>query len=169
MDETFQEQTKRLEDALRQVAAADVEGLVEARRLYGDSWKQEGGFSAFFNVKRKIDRLCQIVKGEPYHVTNTHDRGSFAVERYDIFKHMEVAVYEKDKEGALDAVRDLRRYLALCEAELIMRGVALPLQRDNKAVAVRRAMDFGRKIKVGRGPQVGEPRGFVADEEVVTG
>ena len=40
-------------ESLLQVSQHDVAGLAEARKLYGDSWRAEGGLSAWFNVNNQ--------------------------------------------------------------------------------------------------------------------
>ena len=100
---------------LEQVSAEDITGLKRAAESYGDSWKRRGGVGAFMMLARKWDRL------------ELHAQRS----GYDIFK-----VIESDErtEGAIDDLRDLRRYLMLVEAELRVRGVTAALggHRDNK-------------------------------------
>lgn len=127
-------------EALHTVAQSDVEGLMEARRHYGESWKAEGGFSAWFNVKRKIDRLVKLCS-RPVEVFGASD---FVRERYNIFSHIEADLIEGG-EGVLDTIRDLRRYLTLVEAEMLLQDKKLPLQRDNAAVQKRRQEAFQAK------------------------
>lgn len=115
-----------------EVARQDVEGLVEAREAYGDSWRAEGGFSAFFNIKRKIDRLVKLAGREP---ARSRD-GAVQRERYDIFSQVMFDTCEGG-EGTLDSIRDLRRYLMLAEAWLLEQGVELPRQRDNLSLDTR--------------------------------
>lgn len=116
--------------SLIQVAKEDVEGLIEARRLYGDSWRAEGGFSAFFNVKRKIDRLVNCCKREPVAFRTSLGEEEKIRERYNIFSQIE-ADGVTGGEATIDSVRDLRRYLMLVEAYLVQSRTELPRQRDN--------------------------------------
>lgn len=92
-----EEEYKRL---LTNVACEDVLQLVEARKSYGDSWKNRGGSGAFMMLARKWDRLENQVKKV----------------NYDIFD-----AYAQDTrdEGILDDIQDLRRYLILVESEII--------------------------------------------------
>jgi len=105
--------------AIAQVAADDVEGLIQAREEYGDSWCDRGGSGAWFTIVRPLDRLNKMMTRRPAPGSDTTD----------IFAHM--AVCQTGDEGVLNAVRDLRRYLLLAEAELVRRGHKLPLQRHN--------------------------------------
>lgn len=47
---------------LKEVVRLDVNGLLEKERTYQGSWKKSGGRSAWFMVKRKIDRLQELMK-----------------------------------------------------------------------------------------------------------
>jgi hypothetical protein len=87
---------------LKSIALADVEGLEKADSRYGDSWIKRGGPGAYFVTVRKIDRLEEEVKS-----TN-----------FDIF---EAVRKYPGKDGTLDTIRDLRRYLMLIEAEILLR------------------------------------------------
>lgn len=120
---------KTFEQTVREVADSDVEGLIEARRLYGDSWRAEGGVSAYFNIKRKIDRFVNCLKRPLEVVPGREPRV-----QYDVFSHVK-ADLAVGGETVLDTIRDLRRYLNLAEAFLLEQGVELPLQRDNLAAA----------------------------------
>lgn len=105
---------------LEAIASDDAKGLLKGHESYGNSWKSRGGVGAFMNLARKWDRLDKLMAETP---------GANG-DRFDIFAHI-----EKDPrvEGALDDVRDLRRYLLLVEAELTARGiVGLGTHRDNQ-------------------------------------
>jgi len=85
---------------LREVLAHDFTGLVEKESQYRGSWKSRGGVGAFMMLARKWDRLEPFVK----------------LHGYDIF----TAIYKDPRpEGAIDDIRDLRRYLALVESHCI--------------------------------------------------
>jgi hypothetical protein len=107
------------EEALQNVVDDDVEGLMVARQSYGDSWKKRGGIGAFMMLARKWDRLEQLL---------TRSNG---LNQYDVFQHV-IWDSQNGGEGTIDAIRDLRRYLALVEAELVLRGINLPVARDNQ-------------------------------------
>ena len=81
----------------------DAHELHEAEKSYGDSWKQRGGVGAFMMLARKWDRLEKQVTEY----------------NYDVFKAVQK---DKRQEGIIDDIRDLRRYLFLVEAEMILQG-----------------------------------------------
>jgi len=83
---------------LNLIAVNDIEVLNEKGKVYGDSWKKRGGVGAFMMLARKWDRI----------------ENQMQASGYDIFK---CDVYEKD--GLLDDIQDLRRYLMLVEEELL--------------------------------------------------
>lgn len=73
-------------------------------RQYRGSWKKRGGVGAYFTFVRKIDSLVAQC-----------DAGG-----YNIFK---LCIDNGSGDGGtLEQVRDLRRYLALVEAELVQRA-----------------------------------------------
>jgi hypothetical protein len=98
---------------VERVALYDVEGLHVSEQSYGDSWKQRGGVGAFMMLARKWDRLEKQVEDK----------------HYDIFKSAQA---DKRKEGIIDDVRDLRRYLMLVEAELIRQGTVSDYPKHSK-------------------------------------
>ena len=83
---------------LNLIAVNDIEVLNEKGKVYGDSWKKRGGVGAFMMLARKWDRI----------------ENQMQASGYDIFK---CDVHEKD--GLLDDIQDLRRYLMLVEEELL--------------------------------------------------
>ena len=88
---------------VEKVAGEDVVNLDMAEQSYGDSWKQRGGVGAFMMLARKWDRLEKQVTEY----------------NYDVFKAVQK---DKRQEGIIDDIRDLRRYLFLVEAEMILQG-----------------------------------------------
>lgn len=86
------------------VAATDPQFIFETDPIYGGSWQRRGGSGAFMMLARKWDRLEERVKG-------AHGYDVFAAIRDD-----------KRREGAIDDVRDLRRYLLLVEAWCVQRN-----------------------------------------------
>ena len=91
---------------LQSVAAADVQTLFDKSSSYGDSWKKRGGVGAFMMLARKWDRIeNQLQK---------HSKP------YDVLDALVVEVYRDkiSKDGLLDDIQDLRRYLLLVEDEL---------------------------------------------------
>lgn len=79
-------------------------------RQYGSSWKKRGGVGAFMMLARKWDRLDEMLE-------RNHN--------YDLFEGIRAAAMNnmQGQDGTILAeVRDLRRYLALVEAEMIEQG-----------------------------------------------
>lgn len=106
------------------IAQEDADGLTEARKSYGDSWKSRGGVGAFMNLSRKWDRLeaaCQK-------------------EGYDIFA---VAAKDNRIESLYNDIRDLRRYLNLVEAECRERFGAGEGDRDIKQIRQNQQEELG--------------------------
>lgn len=68
---------------------------------YGDSWKAQGGFSAFFNTSRKWSRIENLAKQYSY----------------DIFAALRDTDQEED--GMEEAMRDLVGYLLLALDECV--------------------------------------------------
>lgn len=115
-------------ETLKKIADADVKGLLEAEKHYGDSWKQRGGVGAFMMLARKWDRIEKRVSQLP---VGQDEGGPMRGDRYDIFDHIMV---DPRPEGLIDDIRDLRRYLTLVEAEMVSRGAtaATSIHRDNQ-------------------------------------
>lgn len=95
----------KLSKVLTEIATSDVDGLLEAEKHYGDSWKKRGGVGAFMMLARKWDRLELQVKKYGY----------------DIFESISA---DMRAEGVIDDIRDLRRYLLLVEAHMAAAGAA---------------------------------------------
>ena len=96
---------------LQRISIKDSVVLHEKDRAYRGSWKKRGGVGAFMMLCRKWDRLEAFVGAEDY----------------DIFKAIR---NDPRDESVLDDIRDLRRYLALVEAEISVQ------QNDNVGVDV---------------------------------
>lgn len=129
---------------LKRVAGEDVRFVLEKDRSYGASWKASGGRSAWFMLRRKIDRLLEMMRDPPWPEstslgdlseiadqpaqyeghTLTPELAGWLVEKLtaeDIFA--KIAADPSGADGTVLAeVRDLRRYLMLVEAEMIARG-----------------------------------------------
>lgn len=131
-------------DHLQAIAEADVAGLKQAQKSYGDSWKKRGGVGAFMMLARKWDRL-EIAMTKPVTVhdgwterwqeteqngADSEDEVRRSVDSYDIFERTEA---DERSEGLIDDIRDLRRYLLLVESEMIARGIVHGAHRDNKS------------------------------------
>jgi len=125
MDEKLK---KQLLAALQKVAAQDVEGCFNGEQEYNRSWLKRGPVGAYFTVVRPLDRLDTLC-----------NRSASNGVSFDIFQH--VLDSPDGDTGALNAVRDLRRYLLLVEAELVRRGFDLPLQRHNRKANVPSTFD----------------------------
>lgn len=83
---------------IKKLANDDVTALVRAQESYGDSWRSRGGVGAFMMLARKWDRIENQVSSD----------------NYDIFKTI---ANDPSKDGILDDIRDLRRYLLLVESQ----------------------------------------------------
>ena len=84
----------------------DAERLIRSKSAtYGPSWKARGGRGAWYTLVRPMDRLQKMVEDD------------YAG---DIFAAIEAAPEGGDG-TVLDAVRDLRNYLTLVEAEMTAR------------------------------------------------
>lgn len=112
---------------LKIVADSDVAGLKKAEKSYGDSWKKRGGVGAFMMLARKWDRLENAMTKEHHGAAvGTFSKSKLkSVDRrllshYDIFAR---TLNDQRKEGLIDDIRDLRRYLLLVEAELLNQGL----------------------------------------------
>lgn len=89
-----------MKDNLPLVAINDITVLSEKEKSYGDSWKKRGGVGAFMMLARKWDRI----------------ENQCATNNYDIFQ-----CDPNEKDGLLDDISDLRRYLLLVESEITER------------------------------------------------
>ena len=85
------------------ISTEDCNALYKSEQSYGDSWKKRGGVGAFMMLARKWDRIEK-------QVSDSH--------LYDIFS---AYTYDAREEGIIDDIKDLRRYLLLVEAEMIIR------------------------------------------------
>lgn len=93
-------------EELRAIATQDVEVLEEKGKFYGDSWKRRGGVGAFMMLARKWDRIENMCKEDGY----------------DIFKTGQKTIQNRD--GIMDDIADLRRYLLLVEEHLQAENLA---------------------------------------------
>jgi hypothetical protein len=87
-------------EVMRDLALDDVMALKKAQVSYGDSWKRRGGVGAFMMLARKWDRI----------ENQTTKTG------YDIFGAVSAF---PGKEGVMDDINDLIRYLMLVRAEVL--------------------------------------------------
>lgn len=118
-------------DYMQAVADEDVRFTRAKDESYGGSWKRAGGRSAWFMLRRKMDRLIELLKppsppvGWPTTATvtaETVDRLLRMTQAEDVFAAVTARPGGEDG-TVLAEVRDLRRYLLLVEAEMVARGV----------------------------------------------
>lgn len=153
---------------LEAVTKADVEHLREKEKTYKGSWKAAGGRSAWFMLRRKIDRLLVMMEEpvwpESFGLQDLIEasrtdwaKGGIPCELSDWFREMVLAgdvfyKIEAEPDGSdgtvLAEIRDLRRYLILVEAEMEARGVILHAPTANEVRSALKKMD-----------QTGEQRG----------
>lgn len=128
---------------LAPVSNGDVVEAINKDTEYGASWKKRGGTGAFHVMWRKVDRIEEQVKKHGY----------------DIF---EAVATDPRKEGVIDDIRDLRRYLLLLEAELINRNaLSDPRLPEIKGTTICKELEVGGKIQMER------PFGYDEEEEEV--
>lgn len=177
-------------DFISTVAQEDVAYVDAKDRSYGGSWKRSGGRSAWFMIRRKIDRLMEFLdKPQPpqgFSLDNIDDtiaalaskspipgtpdatatilrylRESYVAE--DIFKKIEEEPHGFDG-SVLAEVRDLRRYLMLVEAEMMARGVIQPKEPDQPRATVEYGVTVDRLSEEPTGPGTPEDGGHHAAE-----
>src|SRR5690348_5469595 len=160
---------------LRAVVEEDLRYVMEKDTSYGASWKMSGGRSAWFMLKRKIDRLCEMLKrptdpGLEQAVMNlppTPSGGTYMVRQEtmswvrkalaseDIFTIIQSQPADGSDGTVLAEVRDLRRYLMLVEAEMIARGVVADPTPKRETVRVPDTVTLttvtGKELIVGSG------------------
>jgi hypothetical protein len=114
-------------ETIAAVLANDLNEVWRKDVEYARSWQARGGFGAFMMLARKWDRLeAQIKRADaPFSMD-----GGRPPSKYDIFEHIEA---DTRPEGIIDDIRDLRRYLALVEAEMVARDV-VQLSQTKKTV-----------------------------------
>ncbi|MBE16835.1 MAG: hypothetical protein CL867_11360 [Cytophagaceae bacterium] len=88
-------------DRIQEIVNEDVNKLCEAEVSYGESWRQRGGVGAFMMLARKWDRIENQVNQHEYNI-------------FTSFNH------DPRKEGILDDIQDLRRYLLLVEEHITL-------------------------------------------------
>jgi hypothetical protein len=97
------------------VSTEDLAHLREKEATYKGSWKKRGGIGAFMMLARKWDRLEGILERGLVGQSNVE------VAPYDVLGFMEHQPNSGADGTVLAEVRDLRRYLLLCEAEIVAR------------------------------------------------
>ena len=128
---------------LKTVNQSDMIVLEDKERTYKGSWKRAGGRSAWFMLRRNMDRLITIMQPPPKQhtlatikkVVNDPQSAAYhpGVYKYLYECYLSEDVFAKimedpsGKDGSMLAcLRDLRRYCILVEAEMIARGVVVP-------------------------------------------
>lgn len=92
--------TKAEYDEMREIAEEDVRVLEIKGQTYGDSWRKRGGVGAFMMLARKWDRLENQMESQGYDILTAGEK------------------FYENEEGMMDDIRDLRRYLLLCEQHI---------------------------------------------------
>jgi hypothetical protein len=138
---------------LADVAMEDVRYVTEKDRSYGASWKLSGGRSAWFMLKRKIDRMCEMMRRpdgppgfeESLSSTLAGSDGNFSLS-FEAFRFLRDCMSAEDifakirqrpsgEDGTVLAeVRDLRRYLLLVESEMMACGCLSPTTEGDRMV-----------------------------------
>lgn len=144
---------RSLGERLDALVVDDVRGLVKAESKYGQSWRKRGGCEAFFNLSRKMDRI-EVAAAKAGH---------------DIFKavHMNPAGDGTigGKDGLLDDIRDLRRYLLLVEDHVLN---VEPMEKMIEGIMQRRPPETEQeKIVHGTPPPPSPPARDPLDKNVV--
>ena len=112
------------------LAQNDVNFLMYKDATYRGSWKRGGGRSAWWMLRRKIDRLLELMRppappeGWPTSVQHTIANTDLLLRMSradDIFAQIQARPRGEDG-TVLAEVRDLRRYLLLVEAEAVATG-----------------------------------------------
>lgn len=121
-------------DELQGIATEDVRFLKEREKTYQGSWCAAGGRSAWFMLRRKIDRILNMMqRPEPpkipgFDLNNLISKSQIDEEvldylyksyfSEDIFRKIEENPSGRDS-TVLAEVRDLRRYLLLVESYMV--------------------------------------------------
>lgn len=119
-------------EILGDVSFTDDVVLREKRLSYGDSWQKRGGVGAYMMLARKWDRLENVCLQFGYNIFD-------AVLRSDVVREGNVnpiSVHLK-KDGVLDDIRDLRRYLLLVETYLAQTEPAIAMSTLMRSNEVR--------------------------------
>jgi hypothetical protein len=115
-------------DYLQVVADEDVRFILEREKIYKGSWKKSGGRSAWFMLVRKMDRLQEMMKLKEHDDGSVPSPAEFKKE-HDIFEQIKFDPSGRDG-TVLAEIRDLRRYLALVESEMMATGVVKDVEKN---------------------------------------
>lgn len=130
------------------VSRHDVAFISVKDHSYRGSWKRGGGRSAWFMMRRKLDRLLALMEppapppGWPTAVAVGVDNTNALLrltQSEDIFAMITARPGGEDG-TVLAEVRDLRRYLMLVEAEMVARGV---VEVDSDSAPEQRSTGVG--------------------------
>lgn len=116
------------------VVQEDVRYLREKDKSYGASWKLSGGRSAWFMLRRKMDRMITMLarpEAPAEFDPNRPNKNAHIAHLAACYNAEDIFAKITERPGGEDGsvlaeVRDLRRYLTLVEAEMIARGVVAP-------------------------------------------
>lgn len=128
---------------LKTVTLSDSIILENKERTYMGSWKRAGGRSAWFMLRRNMDRLITMMQPPPKRhslatIKKVVDDAHQAPYHPGVYKYLYECYLSEDvfakimedpsgRDGSMLAcMRDLRRYCTLVEAEMIARGVVVP-------------------------------------------
>lgn len=135
---------------LEVVAASDVAVLRKKEATYQGSWKAAGGVSAWFMMRRNLDRLIVMMRppsmAEGFSLADLDDlidsHGKLGSPEFDGDRTLDVSILQYLREcyvaqdvfkkigddpsgqdgSVLAVIRDARRYMMLVEAEMIAQG-----------------------------------------------
>lgn len=134
---------------LQKVVDEDVRFIKEREKLYKGSWARGGGRSSWFMIRRKLDRLIEMMaKPEepkipgfsPNPFKTAPHNSDIKIHQikylYDCFLSEDIfAKIEQDPSGqdstVLSEIRDLRRYLILVESFVMAKGVVKEPELEN--------------------------------------
>lgn len=149
------------------IAASDCDVLREKESTYRGSWKAAGGRSAWFMMRRNMDRLLTMMRPpsapDGWSIADYEDcvqqseekdkKSQFgdgdvtvdhSIARYLLDSYVAEDIFAKieqnqsgDDGTVLACLRDLRRYLLLIEAEMAARGMVATGLFDTPPVTIR--------------------------------
>jgi hypothetical protein len=100
-------------EVLADVSFTDDVVLREKRLSYGDSWQKRGGVGAYMMLARKWDRLEEQCRKFGYNIFEAVIQNDIKLDGSSGITNVTLV-----KDGVIDDIRDLRRYLLLVETYL---------------------------------------------------